>query len=120
MNGSAHVEDDAPSPSVAAAAEDSHPQPVTLVPVMDEQPGVQSPGDAQPAMQDFVHLPDQPMAAAAPAEESSSFSVEPDVEVIEDTTDPDEDHTELQQAAMISEPSTPRRGWWNRFVRKSD
>jgi ribonuclease E len=25
-----------------------------------------------------------------------------------------------QQAAIISEPAEPRRGWWNRFVRKSE
>ncbi len=35
----------------------------------------------------------------------------------DDEVDADAD---LQQAAIISEPAEPRRGWWNRFVRKSD
>lgn len=32
----------------------------------------------------------------------------------------DEDDVDIQQAAIIAEPAEPRRGWWNRFVRKSD
>ena len=38
-----------------------------------------------------------------------------------DNDDEAEADADLQkQAAIISEPAEPRRGWWNRFVRKSD
>jgi hypothetical protein len=37
-----------------------------------------------------------------------------------DDDDAPETSADMQQAAIMSEPATPRRGWWNRFVRKSD
>jgi ribonuclease E len=45
---------------------------------------------------------------------------QPDRHHHSDDDDDGEADAELQQAAIISEPAEPRRGWWNRFVRKSD
>jgi ribonuclease E len=63
-----------------------------------------------------------PAAAVMAGPDAKSFNGEPSDEPDDDHADDEETATDadLQQAAIISEPVEPRRGWWNRFVRKSD
>ncbi|MEM7041407.1 MAG: Rne/Rng family ribonuclease [Pseudomonadota bacterium] len=103
----------------------SQPPTTTIMPVMGEQ-------------SDTAHAADEPHAvpreyaaglaemAPAPAVMQEASATSGDVAVADrgSSTSSDiapDDAADVQQAAAImSKPAEPRRGWWNRFVRKTD
>ena len=117
----------APVPEIAA-------QPATIMPLMGEQPvahATEDQGDASPS--EFAALA-EPTPASVMAGEAASVSEAmglagasaadrddpPKHEESDTTPEIATEEVDIQQAAIISEPAEPRRGWWNRFVRKSD
>ncbi|MEZ5936282.1 MAG: ribonuclease E/G [Alphaproteobacteria bacterium] len=132
-NGAAGPEDEQPAMLVA---EEAQPEQPSMAAGDDEQPAASA--AQQPSMPaDFAGLAETGMPAAMlvddDVEHGPTTGLETQAEnggahhhMPDDDDDDDDDdaasgtHADIQQAAMISEPATPRRGWWNRFVRKSD
>ena len=109
------------------------PQPAATMPVIDELPEPEPEPDEveerRPTPPEFGGLAEtmQPPAMVAEA------VIRPEADVAEQDrleqdghrsahgdVAPEDEADVLQQGAIISEPAEPRRGWWNRFVRKSD
>ncbi|MEM9440674.1 MAG: Rne/Rng family ribonuclease [Pseudomonadota bacterium] len=75
---------------------------------------VASLAETAPASAMVASVEAQPIMSDEPVESDDQHRLD------EDEADTEADQASLQQAAIISEPPEPRRGWWNRFVRKSD
>ncbi|MGI9418601.1 MAG: Rne/Rng family ribonuclease [Geminicoccaceae bacterium] len=122
--------------SAPAPTREPGPQPVAIMPVIDESQDGPTTGDQRPAASEFADLAEQAPSSSMVAETAvrpetmvaeekrparSQRSRRSSAGTAEDNAAPaPEADADIQQAAMISEPAEPRRGWWNRFVRKSD
>ena len=110
------------------------PQPMTIMPVMDEQSDAHK-AEQKPAVpSEFASLAAEPASSPAMAGEAAPVSEAMNLagagvdhgdrpQHDQSAAIPDiapQDDVDIQQAAIISKPAEPRRGWWNRFVRKSD
>lgn len=125
-NGAA--EHDAP-PSTPEPA----PRPTTIMPLMGEHSDAKA-EDGQSIPSEFVSSAEpapSPVMAGEAASHADAVSLagsdvdrddrpQPHDENMATTEIAPEDEADVQQAAIIAEPAEPRRGWWNRFVRKSD
>ncbi|MEM8948295.1 MAG: Rne/Rng family ribonuclease [Pseudomonadota bacterium] len=139
--GSSRTADAAPQPAVgsngaaetATPAPEIAPQPATMMPLMGgEQPVVHAEQEHAAAPSEFADLA-EPTPASVMAGEAASVSEAMNLAGasadLDDAPKREEsvaapeiasDEVDIQQAAIMSEPAEPRRGWWNRFVRKSD
>ena len=107
---------------------DMVPQPAVLVPALGEQAEtIQASEDQQsvsmPAPAEYAGFAETsmspPMMAEAAQDTAAHAELNDGGDAIHDNADADK-AAEVQKAAVIAEPAEPRRGWWNRFVRKSD
>ena len=124
----AMVDDDSLPPTPPMS--EDRPEPETAMPVIDQQPTLPD-VDHDPTVvpEEFAHLAETPIASSdiaisAAVDErvtihnATDSDVDRKAEPLPDSLDDDVDDT-----SMIAEPPPPvepRRGWWNRFVRKSD
>ena len=110
------------------------PQPTTIMPVMGGQSDAHKAEEKSAAPSEFASLAAEPISSpamtgeAAPVSEAMNLAGadvdhEDRPQHDQSAAIPDiasQDDVDIQQAAIISKPTEPRRGWWNRFVRKSD
>ncbi|MDH3658841.1 MAG: hypothetical protein OEU92_02245, partial [Alphaproteobacteria bacterium] len=134
-NGAARQHGGTPS-----SAPDIGPQPAAIMPLMDDsQPEASASAERSSLPPELAGLAEPTLSSAmmaetsAPREAPREAPQEADVTVTAQER-PTPDHgqsdpardiaadsdADMQQAAMVSEPAEPRRGWWNRFVRKTD
>ena len=83
--------------------------------------------DRTPMPAELAGLAEAAVSPAMAAESVSNPTVEIEAprsdngrESVRDHAEQDDEGAEVEPAAILSEPAAPRRGWWNRFVRKSD
>ncbi|MGI9499468.1 MAG: ribonuclease E/G, partial [Geminicoccaceae bacterium] len=125
-NGAARP-DVAPSPTPEATA----PQPEAFMPAVDQQPEMAEEARERrpiPPEPEFAGLAETTLSSAMVAEAATPPEAEAADQNWADQRNrresehdaAPEDDADIQQAAIITEPAEPRRGWWNRFVRKSD
>jgi len=126
-NGSAEPDGPAPSslPGVVA-------QPTAFMPALDDQSEVMHVPEEErvpsmPAQTEFAGLaePSQSSAMVAGAATTEAVTVHKRDQVEDGgrgahDAAASEDGADVQQAAIEADSAEPRRGWWNRFVRKSD
>ncbi|MGI9501846.1 MAG: hypothetical protein ACR2RE_02155, partial [Geminicoccaceae bacterium] len=112
------------SPSLPEMA----PQPAAFAPALADQADAVHAGEelqsaAMPAQADYTGFAEpsgsSPMMAEAAHEAPAHAEPDDGGDIAHDVAGTDES-AEVQEAAIIAEPAEPRRGWWNRFVRKSD
>lgn len=102
------AEEEGEEPSPAAPPEPQPSMPAHLASLQEAAPAHAMTAEApKPAGHENGQSDARPDQAASASEDDSADEGEPEA-------------ADVQQAAIISEPREPRRGWWNRFVRKSD